>query len=148
MGLNGKQMPQSSLVQTLLWFMAISIPQTPAGTWPWLGMGCADSSLLALRTERWSLVPIKGAGSRRGCEAGDPFLVSFESVRFNRQLSNLVSRDGWLWCRGKSPGLWDQKNQGLKLGSFPGFGNHRSSVESLWPSASSSGRIIRNNSVY
>lgn len=41
-GLNGKQMPWKSLVQTPLpSFMAISIPQTPVGTWPWLGMGCA-----------------------------------------------------------------------------------------------------------
>lgn len=81
-GLNGKQMPQRSLVQTLPRFMAISIPQTPAGTWPWLGMGCADSSLLVHRTERCHLVPIKGTGSRGGCEAGDPFLVSFENVQF------------------------------------------------------------------
>lgn len=42
----------TQLVRTLPQFMAISIPQTPVGTWLWLGRRCAGSSFLESRTEK------------------------------------------------------------------------------------------------
>lgn len=103
-------MPEKSLVGTPPPVHGVSIPQTPAGSWPWLELGWAGSSLLLHRTERCGLVPIKGAESRGGCETGDFFLVFLRACDFIWQLLNSSSPYGRLWCQGKSTGLCDQMN--------------------------------------
>lgn len=103
-GLNGKQMPPRSLGWTLPQFMAISIPQTPAGTRP-AGGGMCRLLLAGTQNRKVNLVPITGQGAGLDVRQETPFLHPLRACGFVWQLSSPGSPDGCLRCRGKSPGL-------------------------------------------
>lgn len=64
---------------------------------------------------------LRGQGAGVDVRQETPFSYLLRMCSFIRQLSNLASPDGCLWCQGKSTGLWDQMNMILNLDPVPDF---------------------------